>query len=147
MQLNKNRLAHDDDEARLRYLRFFAAADQSADAAIWSTHFDGGEGSGRPWRRVVATASAEVFNNHSWDLWTQMWQAQLVPVGDLEEWLALMKRTGSVTEDLERLIQLPDSFSDDVGAIFRHLEDVAPLIEKLGEQRDPTAPRFGSGTP
>ncbi|MFN3165710.1 MAG: Tad domain-containing protein [Phycisphaeraceae bacterium] len=36
-------------------------------------------------------AQASVFNNHSWDLWTQMWHAQLEPVQDYDRWIDLMK--------------------------------------------------------
>jgi hypothetical protein len=35
-----------------------------------------------PLRGMVAVAQAEVFNKTSWDLWTQDWQVQLVPVSN-----------------------------------------------------------------
>ena len=33
-----------------------------------------------PHEKMVAVAQASVFNDQSWDLWTQTWQARLVPV-------------------------------------------------------------------
>ncbi len=159
VQLDITRLRHNNDLDKNRYLRFFAAADQPATAALWSGLFESGDsetpdadgntptGVRRPWRRVVATASAEVFNNHSWDLWTQMWHAQLVPVGDLDAWLTIMKQTGSVTEDLATLVQLPLTFSDDVGGTFRHLQNVSPLMEALREPRRPRAPLVTGAQP
>ncbi|MEM8784183.1 MAG: pilus assembly protein TadG-related protein [Planctomycetota bacterium] len=158
--LDLERLPHDADaEARRTYLYFFAAADQPAQASIWSGLFESGDaeapdadgntptGVRRPWRRVAATASAEVFNNHSWDLWTQMWHAQLTPVEDLSGWLETMRTTGVVTEDLARLAELPDSFSDDVGATFNYLNRVAPLLDALREPQEPRSPILSQSQP
>ncbi len=46
--------------------------------------------SGAPYPALVAIAEAHVFNNHSWDMWTQMWHAQLRPVQDYDLWLDRM---------------------------------------------------------
>ncbi len=36
--------------------------------------------------RTVATAQVTIFNDHSWDLWTQMWNTRLEPVRNLAGW-------------------------------------------------------------
>lgn len=113
-----------DPEAKDAHLRFFAAADQSAQAALWPALFD----AKRPAQRVTATAAAEVFNNHSWDLWTQMWHAKLSPVGDLDPWLDLMQKTGSATETS------PWLDPDEVGETYRYLRTVAPLLETIRQE-------------
>ena len=122
----EDELNHDDPAARATYLRFFAAADQPARAQLWQSLFDGEGEAARPRQRVTATASATVFNTHSWDLWTQMWHAQLAPVGDLDGWLDDMQRTGAVTEDI------PDLEADEVGETFRYLRAVVPFLEIVG---------------
>ena len=36
---------------------------------------------------MVALAQAEVFNNRSFDLWTQEWRVQLVPLTKWDDWV------------------------------------------------------------
>ena len=59
-------------DLRWPMLRVFAAVQEPDDATLWPTRFAGG----KPYPHNVAIAEADVFNNHSWDLWTQMWHAQ-----------------------------------------------------------------------
>ena len=40
---------------------------------------------------MVSVAQAELFNNKSWDLWTQDWRAQLVPVSQWDDWVHQMQ--------------------------------------------------------
>jgi len=70
-------------EDRLRHLSFFSVSSRLDDALIWRSRFRGA----KPHPRMVKVAQAGVFNNHSFDLWTQMWQAQLEPVSDMPLWL------------------------------------------------------------
>jgi hypothetical protein len=53
---------------------------------LWRGQF----GSLNPSKSMVTVAQAEVFNNASWDLWTQKWQAQLVPVSQWAGWMSRM---------------------------------------------------------
>lgn len=84
-------LPHDD-------LRFLTVAGQDTRSSLMPTRFDrnrsgveassGGAASGG--RGAVAVSQSVVFNNHSDDLWTQMWRVQLEPVIEYENWVALM---------------------------------------------------------
>jgi hypothetical protein len=58
------------------HLTLVAATRQADTAILWPTRFTGN----KPYANMVALAKVIVFNNHSWDLWTQMWAAQMVPV-------------------------------------------------------------------
>lgn len=75
-----------DQAARRTWLTFLAVARRGDRAMIWPGRFSGN----KPFGHIVAIAEAHVFNNHSWDLWTQMWHAQLRPVEAYGQWLAAM---------------------------------------------------------
>ncbi len=49
--------------------------------------------SGAPGARMYALAQAKVFNNLSFDLWTQDWQVQLMPVTHYEDWMARFEQS------------------------------------------------------
>jgi hypothetical protein len=56
----------------------------------------------------LAVAQVELFNNSSWDLWTQNWQVRLVPVTQYDDWAAQAQAgaaSGVVAEDDQKLIQ------------------------------------------
>jgi hypothetical protein len=48
----------------------------------------------------TALAQAKVFNNRSWDLWTQDWQVQLMPAGGFDDW---RQRVATGQADLAQL--------------------------------------------
>lgn len=68
---------------RREHFTFLGIASKGARAKIWANKFRSGNPSGT----ITSLAQAEVFNNRSWDLWTQDWQTQLVPVTDWQEWI------------------------------------------------------------
>ncbi|WP_261341894.1 Tad domain-containing protein [Poriferisphaera corsica] len=72
-------------DARLQFLNISYVDDQ---AEIWSEKFD----RNRPYRKMVGLSQVRLFNNHSWDLWTQMWHAQLEPVQDYDQWVDLFNQ-------------------------------------------------------
>jgi len=92
---------------------FLGIAKQPNQGPLWGQLFDTSAYDGH-----VAIAQAGLFNNHSWDLWTQMWHAQLEPVQDYSEWLSLMRSeignlpanndisTGELTQTLDYLESL-----------------------------------------
>jgi len=81
--LRHDLLPHSSLAARRNFLTVFAVAGQRSPSLIWTERFD----RRRPTQWMVATAQAHVFNNHSWDLWTQMWHAQLQPIDNYNDWL------------------------------------------------------------
>jgi hypothetical protein len=103
-------------------LTMLGVAYQPNAAALWPTGFDGN----RPDNYQVAMAQAEVFNNHSWDLWTQMWHAQLTPIDNLDEWVDGMSET-------DDLAAMPWVDLDVIGSIEDYLDAIAPLGDQLLE--------------
>ncbi|MEM1447419.1 MAG: hypothetical protein AAGF84_15275, partial [Planctomycetota bacterium] len=153
-------LPHNNWEARKDILNFFAAADQSAEAPLWRALFEGGDEDqpSRPWARTVGIASAEVFNNHSWDLWTQMWQAQLIPVREEEQrgrnlagWLTFAADNGEDgiggegfrSVEFEGLQGIPTDFSQQIGETFNYLRQIEDLHAELQQPRSPRSTSVG----
>ena len=111
-----------DEATRRESLTFLGIAHQPKEAAFWASAFDGN----RADEKLVAIAQAEVFNNHSWDLWTQMWQSQLVPVTGLDQWVKTLAEPENLEEqDWQNL--------DDLEAVARYLQAVEPLANLMLE--------------
>jgi len=113
----------DAGQASLDRLTFLGVAHQPREAALWPRMFDGE----RPDTRHVALAQAQVFNNHSWDLWSQMWHAQLMPVADLEGWVAEFEEPGDGAPSM------PWLDAERVEGVTDYLKAVAPMGESLLE--------------
>lgn len=80
-----------DAGVRRRQFTYLGVARRSSRATVataWRDRFRGGS----PVGAVLATAQVELYNPTSWDLWTQDWRAQLVPVTDLGDWAARMEQ-------------------------------------------------------
>lgn len=80
---------------------FLGIAKQPNAAPMWGQLFNTSLYDGH-----VGIAQASVWNNHSWDLWTQMWHAQLEPVQEYDQWVDLVQsQIGLATgyEDLARV--------------------------------------------
>lgn len=71
-------------DARLKYLTYLGVALKPDEGLMWGTKFGGGKVE----PANFGVAQAKVFNDHSWDLWTQMWRVQLEPVSDFSNWTA-----------------------------------------------------------
>jgi len=103
----------DSQAVRVRPFEFLCVAMRSDAARIWPQRFE----SHSPARSAVAVAQAKVFNDQSWDLWTQSWQTQLMPVTDWENWAAMLAEAAGNAE------ALPASVSQDqLDAAARHAE-------------------------
>ncbi|MEO1237176.1 MAG: pilus assembly protein TadG-related protein [Planctomycetota bacterium] len=113
-----------DEATRREHLTFLGVAHQPRRAAFWSDGFDGR----RPDDRFVALAQAEVFNNHSWDLWTQMWHAQLTPVDGIDGWMNRL-------DEPEGTDQMPWLDANELEEVADYLTAVRPLIELMGGDR------------
>jgi len=109
-----------DDGYRRRWFTYLGLAGRSARARVWPSRFS----SALPDGRMVAMAQARVFNNTSWDLWTQDWQAKLVPVTKLDAW-----RNALAEAPAEAL--LVDGRAVDLESYSRFLEALNPqLVDK-----------------
>lgn len=103
-------------------LKLFGIAHQPKAASFWSEKFD----DDRPDSTMVAVAQAQVFNNHSWDLWTAMWHAQLTPIERLDDWMETL-------EDPQGLEQMPWLDEEDVAAVTAYLQATKPLMDLMLE--------------
>lgn len=74
-------------DARRQYLTYLAAARRPDTALMWSDRFS----SNKPDPSMMAIAQIELFNNHSFDLWTQEWHAQLVRVTNMSDWVTQLQ--------------------------------------------------------
>ncbi|MHB1157864.1 MAG: pilus assembly protein TadG-related protein [Phycisphaerales bacterium] len=117
MNFTPGSLAYDDPAQRWRYLNFLAAVRASDDVPGWPSRFNGG----RPASGLYAVAQAKVFNNHSWDLWTPMWRAQLTLV-----------RGPDNQPDLAAWASAAASGSPPPGISARDLADLATYLQNVG---------------
>ncbi|MBI1367521.1 MAG: hypothetical protein GC162_02590 [Planctomycetes bacterium] len=81
--LDHGTVPQNDLDARWHYLSYLGVARRTDRPQAWESRFRGG----RPYPNMVAIAQAKVFNNHSWDLWTQMWRAEMEPVSNYDGWV------------------------------------------------------------
>lgn len=77
-----------DQTSRRQWLTFLSVVRRPTPARFWPGRFD----AQKVQPAQFSIAQARVFNNHSWDMWTQMWHAQLEPVDDYNGWLIEIDR-------------------------------------------------------
>ncbi len=95
-------------------------AKQPSTAPMWSRLFRATAYDGH-----VAIAQAGIFNNHSWDLWTQMWHAQLEPVQDFSGWVTVMQTNPGA---LSGYPDLSPAEVEEIVEYLRSVEDLAPIL-------------------
>jgi hypothetical protein len=121
IDLDHAELEHDDLDAQRQTLTFLGAAQLSNAGTFWAPRFNDSEGYGHH----VALAQARVFNNHSWDMWTQMWHAQLEPIDEYPDWVARLE------DDSGDADQIPGMTGADYDALAEHLRTLEPLAEVM----------------
>ncbi|MFP4105978.1 MAG: pilus assembly protein TadG-related protein [Phycisphaerae bacterium] len=67
---------------RRDYFTYLSVVARNNRPEVWPSNFK----SGSPTESMYAFAQVKVFNNSSFDLWTQDWQAQLMPVTQYQNW-------------------------------------------------------------
>ena len=78
---------HDEGFRRDRFT-FMGVAGQPTEAAVWAARFRHVNPMRLANRKsMAALAQSEVFNNRSFDLWTQEWRVQLVPLTKWDQWI------------------------------------------------------------
>ncbi len=97
---------------------FLGVAQHGASSSFWPNQFQPANPSGN----MVTVAQAELFNNTSWDLWTQDWRAQMVPVSQWDDWTAQMAAGAPDASATNGLVQ-PSQVSD-----------VATYLQRLNSQ-------------
>ncbi len=81
-----------DSENRDGRLTFLSLAQRDFSSRLMPGSFD----RGRITTKTLALAQSRVFNNHSHDLWTQMWRVQLEPIEALDDWSTLLESSRPV---------------------------------------------------
>ncbi len=107
--------------ARREFLTFLGVAREPSRPGFWPTRFNGD----RAYPYNTAIAQARVFNNHSWDLWTQAWQAKLEPVTDFDDWVARADAAVSASNSIDGLDP------DEVQQMADYLRSVQSLADVM----------------
>lgn len=94
IDLNHDLIDHS-EASRQRYLRVMSIVQRSGRPLMWAQRF----GHGSPGHRITATCEADLFNDHSWDLFTPMWHAQLKPVEHMDGWIDTMQRDAELAQE------------------------------------------------
>jgi hypothetical protein len=93
-----------DQGVRRDVFTYLGVARKGNTPPAWSDRF----GKDSPYKGMVAAAQAEIFNTTSWDLWTQDWKTQLVPVTQWQNWVAITKSTAHYAGDTMGLLSDTD---------------------------------------
>lgn len=99
-------------------LRFLAYASRQNQASFWPSRFD----RTKPTNRTSAVAQVVIFNNHSFDLWTPMWQSQIEQATNWQGWV------NKATSDQDSG-EHPWSSDTQMSNMINHLQAVTPLAE------------------
>lgn len=99
---------------------FLGLAKQPNTAPMWRGLFNTSAYDGH-----AGIAQASVFNNHSWDLWTQMWHAQLEPVQDYEQWVDLIQDQADLALGYD---DLSVGELEELSSYLESLESLAPIM-------------------
>lgn len=108
---------------RRSHFAYLGVAHRENRSRVWQQQFQ----TVNPLEGPVAVAQAEVFNNQSWDLWTQDWQTQLVPVSDWNDWGQRLRQgrddlsaVGTVvdTTETEALMDFLESLTPELFTVF-----------------------------
>jgi hypothetical protein len=83
-------------DSRRQYLTFLGAARRGDTALMWPDRFS----SNKPDPSMVALAQTQVFNDHSFDLWTPMWQSQVERITNMPDWLVQCQNAQGQLADL-----------------------------------------------
>ena len=113
--------------ARRAFFTYLGVAGKGNKARAWPTRF----ASASPHDQMVALAQARLFNNESWDLWTQTWQAKLVPVtrfGPAEDGLSWKS---AMNEALGSAIRPIDERGVDLGPFAEYFSAISDEMAEM----------------
>ena len=114
---------------RRRQFAYLGVARRSMEAPAWSRRFYNVNQIGG----TLTVAQAKVFNRQSWDLWTQDWQVQLMPVtrlspsGDAESWAGRIQQgaadpnwqpAGGLAGEVDRALQYLNAIDPTMAQAF-----------------------------
>ncbi|KKN83120.1 hypothetical protein LCGC14_0302340 [marine sediment metagenome] len=106
-----------DEGARREFFTLLGIAQDTTKTKVWPSQFH----HINPLRAMAAVAQVKVFNNSSWDLWTQDWQVQLTPVSKWADWVDLAEAGQSELDMTDEEID-PDEY----GRLVEYLYSITP---------------------
>jgi putative Flp pilus-assembly TadE/G-like protein len=126
IDLVKEELPPNNAEARWDNLTFLGIARQSNRPGFWPTRFQGD----KAYPYNTAIAQAHVFNNHSWDLWTQTWQAKLEPVTRtrFDDWVDRADEAAALAQTETAPASLDPEQASEMADHLRSIETLAPVM-------------------
>lgn len=112
-----------DPDAGIRRERFsyLGVVREGNTAPVWPQRFS----AANPAKSMFTLAQAKVFNNNSWDLWTQDWQVQLTPVSQTGDWIRQMEEGVGDLGETEGLVRVEE--------VTRATEYFSALPEEMAE--------------
>ena len=106
-----------DTGMRRDHFTYLGAVRKANPAKVWDQRF----GNPNPAGPIVTLAQAAVFNNKSWDLWTQDWQAKLVPLTQWDDWIIRVDESRIDLPELDMMVRDEDVLR--VLEVMRNLGD------------------------
>lgn len=124
-ELDLSKLGPDNAEAKQQYLTYMTVVKHHDKASLWPKLF----ASKSPNPHNMAVAQSNVFNDHSWDLWTQMWRGQLSEIdtgkeGGNNEFSRWVNRFEA---SQDQAVMIPDFNEQDAADFLQYLRGVEPL--------------------
>lgn len=107
--------------ARRNFLTFLGVARKPSRPGFWPTRFNGE----RAYPYNNAVAQAFIFNNHSWDLWTQSWQAKLQPVSGFDNWV---DHADAAADAAQVLPGIDPEEAEQMAEYLRSVQTLAPVM-------------------
>lgn len=125
MDTSRGDYTHDHDVGlRRERFTFMGVAGQASQAAVWAARFRHSNPMKMNNRKsMVALAQSEVFNNRSFDLWTQEWRVQLVPLTKWADWLQKLDEGLGDVEELGGAVN-----AGDVESVRQFLMGLSPEL-------------------
>lgn len=128
-ELDLTKLGPNDSSAQEQYLNYMTVVRHHAKPSLWPKLF----ASKSPNPNNMAIAQAQVFNDHSWDLWTQMWRGQLSAFetgqdGGNNQYTAWVNRFEATRDQAVNIPDLTEQDAEDFLKYLRSVESLAPAM-------------------
>jgi len=111
-----------DDGWRREKFTYLGVVRNPGVAEVWNQRFS----TANPDHSVLTVAQVQVFNNKSWDLWTQDWRAQLVPVTKWADWQGRLERDVPGVEAMGGLLT-----EEEVTQVLQYISALSPEMVEL----------------
>lgn len=108
-----------DSPYRREKFTYLGIAARPTTASLWPARFKGLNPS------MLALSQVKVFNNTSWDLWTQDWQAQLMPVSQCDKW------EQQLSKDIQQVLAQPTILNNEPSDAWQEARQLIKQLQPL----------------